>query len=483
MYNLKNIDWRGLPSRAKEHISALIQDGGWRAVLSNMRNRWALLIPILLGLLVLLLLLQQKSEPAQGEAEERSQLVRTILVPTTTVVPSAIGHGTVQPGNSWEAVAQVKGKILEKHQKLRKGAMLEADSLLLRIDTTDYELAIARAKADIAALQAQIQELETKAADSHSALKIEEESLALAQKELTRREKLAKKGGLSRSDLESQKRTLLSQQQSVQKQKSSLNLIPTQQALLQAQLARQEAVLSTARRDLTHTVIRIPFTGRISTVNAELEQYVREGEVLLIADDLKLAEVEIQIPINRMAALIRSDKSINLLDIPQQELRKQMGLSAEIHLQEGGINAIWQGRVARFSDSLDPKTRTVGIIIEVDAPYSEVQPGTRPPLLKGMFVEVTLWGKPREERLIIPRSALHSGKVYLVNSENRLELRQVEIELLQPEYAVIATGLATTDRIVVSDLMPAIDGMLLQPTDDTAVVEQLTKAAIRGGIE
>jgi RND family efflux transporter MFP subunit len=444
-------------------------------------KKWVILIPILIGAALVLFLKQQKKPPVQGPLKETAQLVRVIEVPATRVVPTATGHGTVLPSRTWEAVAQVKGKILEKHPRLRKGALLQADTLLLKIDPTDYALAVSQSEADIAATRAQIAELDAKTKNSAASLKIEQQALALSRKELQRYKSVFKRGGISRSDLETQERNLLTQQQSVQNQRNTLNLIPSQKALLEAQLAKQEAQLASNRRDLAHTEVRLPFTGRIAEINVELNQYVREGEVLTIADDLAQAEVEIQIPIERMAALIRSDTPVNLLENSRQEPAARFPLKASIQLREGGIDAVYEGRFARFSDTLDTKTRTVGVIIEIDDPYSRVQPGVRPPLLKGMFVQALLSGKPREQSLVIPRSALHNGSVYRVTDDNRLQLRTVKIDLLQPEYAVISSGLSQGDRIVVSDLLPAIDGMLLQPVDAPEVTKQLLTAAGRPG--
>ncbi len=440
-------------------------------------NKWVILIPILIGVAFVLFLKQSKKPPVQGPLKETAQLVRVIEVPATRVIPTATGHGTVLPSRTWEAVAQVKGKILEKHPRLQKGALLEADSLLLKIDPTDYELAVAQSEADIAATRAQIAELDAKAKNTAASLRIEQKALALSRKELERFKNVFERGGISRSDLESQERNLLAQQQSVQNQKNTLSLIPSQRLLLEAQLAKQEAQLAASRRDLAHTEVRLPFTGRIAEVNVELNQYVREGDVLTIADDLAQAEVEIQLPMERMAALIRSDAPVDLLQNSLQGPDKRFPLQATIRLQEGGIDAVWEGRFARLSDTLDTRTRTVGVIIEIDDPYSRVQPGVRPPLLKGMFVQAELTGKAREQSLVIPRSALHNGKVYGVTADNRLQLKPVKVSLLQPAYAVIEEGLAVGERIVVSDLIPAIDGMLLRPAEAPEAAEQLLQAA------
>ncbi len=440
-------------------------------------RRWVILIPILIGVAAIAFLKKNKMEPVQEPITEKPRLVRVIPVPSLTISPKATGHGTVQPGRTWEAVAQVKGRIVEKHPKLEKGAFLEEGSLILRIDPTDYELAIAQAEADIQASQAQLDEQDAKAANTRASLKIEEASLVLNEKELQRKRKLVGKGGVSRSDLESQERSLLGQQQSVQSQKNTLNLIPTQKALLQAQLARHQASLATARRNLANTEIRMPFTGRIASANVEQEKYVREGEVLASADGMARAEVETQIPIDQMSSLFRSGNAQNILNLSELNTHNGLELGARVALQEGALNASWDARFARISDTLDPKTRTVGVIVEVDQPYSQVEPGRRPPLFKGLFVEVTLSGKPRPDSLLVPRSALHDGKVYVANSENRLEIRPVEIALTQPEFAVIGNGVKAGEQIVVTDLNPAIEGMLLDVREDKRSLERLTGIA------
>ncbi len=440
-------------------------------------NRWVILLPVLAGLAALALLKQNQSEPPQEMAKEQPRLVRVMTVFEATVIPQAIGHGTVRPARTWEAVAQVKGKILQKHPELKKGAILEAESLLLQIDPTDYQLAIAQSEADISATRAQLAELSVREANTRKSLVIEEQTLALSKKELTRKKQLVQDGSISRSKVEDQERALLMQQQAVQIQRNSLNLVPSQRALLRAQLARQAAQLSTAQRDLANTEIRLPFAGRIAAVHAEQDQYVREGEALLVADDLQLAEIEVPIPIEQMRGVLHAEGPVDLLNTPSPALHSRLGLAARVDLKEGIVHASWPGRFARMSDTLDPKTRTVGVIIEVDAPYAGMRPGERPPLVKGLFVEVTLLGKPLGKRLIVPRSALHQGHIFIVDADNRLAIRPVTLSLLQPEFAVISSGLKLGERVVLSDLVPAIEGMLLQPQEDQQALARLKQQA------
>jgi hypothetical protein len=101
----------------------------------------------------------------------------------------------------------------------------------------------------------------------------------------------------------------------------------------------------------------------------------------------------------------------------------------------------------------------------------------RPPLVKGLFVEVDLRGAPRPDSLVIPRQALHDGHVYVLGADDRLEVRPVELAQLQPEYAVIESGLEPGERVLVSDLFPAVAGMALAGQPDEGVLERLLASA------
>ncbi|MCU7835246.1 MAG: hypothetical protein KZQ83_08300 [gamma proteobacterium symbiont of Taylorina sp.] len=437
-------------------------------------KRWVFFIPVIIGIIAIILLKQNTLAPKQKPLQEYAKSVRTFSILQVSVAPTAIGYGTVQPVTTWEAVAQVEGIITKKHPLLAKGAIIEKGSVLLQVDPTDYELKIAQIEADILANKAQLDELEVRLDNTQDSLDIEKKSLELTRKELQRLQRLVKQGGVSFSDVETQERIMLAQQQSVQSQNSSLKLFPSQRALLEAQLLQKQSQLETARRDLNNTHITIPFTGRISADNIELDQQVHIGNIMVTADALDKVEIEIQIPIRYFRGLLSSNNgvSINLLDLSNKQ-NVTFALKAKVVLREGGISTSWDARFARISDTLDPKTRTVGVIVEVDNPYKNVLPGSRPPLIKGFFVEVHLTGVSRPDSLVIPRSALHNQHLYFLNKDNRLEIRKINVDLFQAEFAIVSGEINKGDNIIISDLVPAIEGMLLLPHADIETAERL----------
>ena len=437
-------------------------------------RRKLLFIPALgIGVLLLFLLINNRLQPVQTEYSEVATVVRTIEVPSTTVRPSYLGFGTVSPSTVWNGIAQVSGKVIAVDPTFKNGNIVPADQFLLQIDPTDYELAVAQVETNIEALQAQLAELEIQEKNSTASLQIERESLEISRAELARRQNLVSQGAASSSEVEKEQRNVLAQSQSVQTLENTIRVYPAERRRLQAELARLQTQLDGAILDLDRTRVTVPFNARIAEVEVEQFQYVRQGDRLGSADAIARAEIEVQVPLWRVVALIRSEGITDVTELNSRSIGERLGMTARVFLERDALYVDWDGRVARFSDAVDPQTRTVGIIVEVDEPYSDVRPGIRPPLVKGMFVSVELIGRPRPDTLLIPRSALRGQEVFLVNAQGRLESRMVSIGITGPDYFSVTQGLQEGDRIVVSDLVPAIEGMLLEPRDDPDTLSRL----------
>ena len=120
---------------------------------------------------------QRNQPPAKVDNAERASKVRVIEAPLIELVPVAEGYGPVRPARVWTAIAQVAGRIMEIHPKLRNGEILPEGTLLVRIDATDYELSVSQAKAELA-------ELEVQEKNAKASLAIEERNLNLASKDM-----------------------------------------------------------------------------------------------------------------------------------------------------------------------------------------------------------------------------------------------------------------------------------------------------------
>jgi RND family efflux transporter MFP subunit len=423
-----------------------------------------ILPPILLGLLVLFMMASNKQPPQKTAPGEPTKLVRTVQAQQLDLIPVAEGYGAVQPARVWSAVAQVAGRIVDIHPRLRDGEVISDASLLLQIDPVDYELNLAQAEAELA-------ELEVEASNAKASLSIDERSLNIAQREFQRISKLAKKGTASQSDVDDAERTLLVSRNAVQNVKNTLALLPTRRKVLEAKRTQAE-------RDLENTRLPAPFNLRVTNMSIELDQYVSKGETLLAGDDLDRVEVIARFPMSSLRRLFigREQRDISA-DILQGNLADFVALRPRVRLDLGTTIAEWEAEFVRFSDNVDPETRTMGVVVAVDRPFEKVEPGIRPPLSKGMFVQVLLQGKAQPKRVVIPRSAVRNGVVYLADNENRLRRQPVDLLFNQGEISVIASGISAGQMIVVSDLVPAVSGMALETKVDKAMTQALISAA------
>jgi len=359
-------------------------------------------------------------------------------------------------------VAEVSGQVKSIAPHLKAGQMFPADTELLRIDGTEYDLEVARVTAEARSLEAQISRLEATGTNDRALLSIERRSRDLAKAELDRLLTLLASETISEATVDVQRRQVLTQEAVVTRLENSLRLLPSDRQALDAQLEAARARLGLARLNLSRTVVKTPFPCRITALSVERTQSVARGQIMLSADGVSVAEVEAQLPLQHMRPLVPPDAVTDISSLLEDPgAWSRLGLAATVRLHAPGLEVEWSGRFVRMDSSIDPITRTLGVVVAVDAPYEKARPGARPPLVRGMFVEVSLSGRPRENRIVIPRVAIHQGRVYLLNEENRLAIRPVTIDFMRGDDACLAGGLKAGDRLVLTDLVPAIEGMLL----------------------
>lgn len=432
---------------------------------SRWRALW-LLPPIIIGMGVLMWAKSGKLPPVKVERGEPTRVVRVVQAPQVNLVPSAEGYGAVRPAQVWRAVAQVEGRVVEMHPKLRDGEILPIGTLLFRIDPVDYELKLAQAQAELA-------ELEVQSTNARSSLDIERRNLSLAEREVERYKRLTNQGTASQSQADSAERTRLNTRAAVQNLQNTLALIPTQRRLLEAKVTQAE-------RDLQNTSVKAPFNLRVSGLAMEAEQYVTKGQKLFEGDAVDRVEIIARVAMSTLRRLfIGQALPVGNVNELNKQLPAIIGLRPLVRLDLGNHVAEWEAEFVRFSDIVDPDTRTMGVVVAVDRPFDKVKPGYRPPLSKGMFVQVILRGRVQSGRILVPRSAVRGGSILLADGENRLRRRPVEILFDMGSISVIKSGVKPGDQVVVSDLVPAVDGMLLQPEVD----EKLTQEMIAAGGE
>lgn len=63
---------------------------------------------------------------------------------------------------------------------------------------------------------------------------------------------------------------------------------------------------------------------------------------------------------------------------------------------------------------------------------------------------------------MIPESALHGDKIYLLGQDNKLIILPIEIVYRRNNQVAVAGDIKSHDRLILNDLLPAINGMQLR---------------------
>ena len=78
----------------------------------------------------------------------------------------------------------------------------------------------------------------------------------------------------------------------------------------------------------------------------------------------------------------------------------------------------------------------------------------------GMFVEAEIGGYVAQDAVVLPRAALREkNRVLVVDDDDRLRYRDVELVRIVRDEAVVNGGLSVGERVCISPLEAVVDGM------------------------
>ncbi|WP_375321651.1 efflux RND transporter periplasmic adaptor subunit [Aliivibrio logei] len=424
-------------------------------------NKKLLFFPVVAaGVIILITVTKLRPSAEVKPLEDRSKIVKTLSLEQQNIAPQVVGFGKIRPKFEWKAIAEVSGKVVYRHPDLNKGNVLLAGTEVLRIDPLDYELKLAQAEADLGSSETQLAKVDLEEKNIRNTLKIEKNRLSISKKELNRKVNLQKKGLTSQSDLDQQNQSYLAQQKVVQDIQNQILLLPDERKVAQAMVKVNQAKLKEAQRSLDKTSIVLPTDVRISEVNIEADQVVNLQQEMFIAHGIQTMEMEAQVSIHDMQILAQSFHVFlpNEQGMPNID---SLPLQAIVQLSSGRFNAQWKAQVERISETVDPNQATVGVILEIQQDYKMLKPSSLPPLVNGMFVKALIKGEASPQ-WVIPESALHGDKIYLLNQDNQLTILPVNIVFRRDNQVVISGGINEGDLLILNDLLPAINGMQLR---------------------
>ena len=301
------------------------------------------------------------------------------------------GTGSVVLRNSIDLVLQLSGRVVWVSETFRKGGSFEAGQNLLRIDPKDFELAVAQAEADLLA------------AESNYLLVKAESEAAIANYAILHGEKDVPPLVAKTPQLEQAK----------------------------AQIAAASAREQVALLDLMRTDFSLPFDGRVVDSQAEVGQFLNQGQKF--GEVFDVASIEALVPIS-----------------PRDLLSLQPAIGRRASLSLGDFQL--QATIARVSPTLDERTRFAQIYLALEN-ATDVYPGS--------FFNVVVEGPRLENTILLPEAAEQINESVWVVSDNRLKRSQPRF-INRQTSGVIVESFDSGDGVVLGRVPGAKEGMMVK---------------------
>jgi RND family efflux transporter MFP subunit len=366
---------------------------------------------VALVLITVVLFMLMVATPKRPQEREQVEVVApsvNVYVVSSESSPAVVrAQGTVEPLRKIDIVSRVSGIITDVSGDFHNGEFFEVGATLVSLEQADYEIALTRARAQLAEAERQ-----------------------LAQEQGQSRQAQREWRDLGNDEA------------------NALALRKPQLEAARANVAAQRANVRQAELNLERTEIKAPFNMQMAEKFVELGQYVSPGQK--IAHVYSTDSLQVRVPL--------TDRQVRLINLPSRH-QDDFSVPTVITGVYGGRVHTWNGSLKRVEASLNVASQTVYAVIEVNDLIS-IDTDTMLPV--GLFVEVGIQGEVIEGAISMPRDALKPGNVIYVLRDGSLQF--VEAELLQssPTSVLVIADLIDGDAVITDQMPYAVPGMAVK---------------------
>ncbi len=400
-----------------------------------------------LGLLVLMGVLvayRLKDQQARAVTRPRPDVLVGVVTPERRDMEIKLAFtADILPAQQAAIFSKVSGYIQRIH--VDRGDFVKAGQVLAEIDDQELQASLEQSRATLLTGQAGLEMARSSLVGQRANLENQRANLTKAgavaandARQAERMKTLFERGLVSATDFENARTTAESSRASVQAAEAQMNLAEAQIAttesqvrLSQAQLETYRAALRLAETNLANTRLLAPFAGYVSQRNLDSGAAVSAQSAgtntasvgILTIQDIQTVKAQIEVP-ERNIARVKVGSAVRLAVDPYE-------------------GETFTGSVARVVHNLDPRTRTMGIEVEIPNPTGRLKPG--------MFARVELLVETRHRALTIPAEALRLGEarpsVMLVR-EGVVETVSVELGAADTRGVEVLKGLSEQDQVI-----------------------------------
>lgn len=356
--------------------------------------------------------------PRGAQATEAASRAAPPAIPVTVAVvePRDVTSwqefsGRLEAIDRVEIRPRVAGAIQSVH--FREGALVKQGDLLVTIDPAPYEAAVAQAQAQVGAAKA---------------------TLNLTKVEVDRGQKLFDNKTISQSDMDTR---------------------ASNYAAAEANLKAAQATLQTAQLNLDYTQVRAPIAGRVGKIAVTVGNLVAAGASSSVLTTLVSVD-----PIYASFSANEQTVTQALSELPAaggivppvEQIPVQIGTASD-----NGTPI--KGKLQLIDNEVDAASGTVSVRAVFD------NPGGR--LIPGQFVRVRMGQPKAENKIVIDDRAVGTDQdkkfVFVVDGENKVNYRQVQLGSVVDGQRVIENGLKAGEKIVVNGLQRIRPGAVVAP--------------------
>jgi RND family efflux transporter MFP subunit len=328
--------------------------------------------------------------------------------------------GTVDAAQEINLKARVSGEVISISRSFVPGGFFKKGERIITISPEDYQLALSQVQAEVATA-----EYELKLEQGYQNVSAREWNL------------LKGSGKLQEGD-------------------SDLALRKPHLEKAKAGLRSARAKLRKAELDLARTRITAPFAAMVEEKSVDIGASISTSDSLATLVGTDEFWIKASVSVDRLA----------WIDVPVGNQSQ----GASVRIAMGGTER--EGRVIRLLPSLESEGRMARLLITVSDPLNLNGVAGVKPLLLGSYVSMQVDGGSLGNVFSIPRSALHdNNQVWLLNTENKLEIRMVEPVWRDATTVLFEEGFKEGERLITSDIAAPLQGMDLQ------TMEEASKAA------
>ena len=349
--------------------------------------------------------------------------------------------GTLAGQVNADVKAQVTGYLLAR--KYKEGSFVRERQLLFEIDPRPFQAVLDQAKGQLAQAQAQLVQDEAQLSTAQA-------NQLKSQLDVEKYEPLAKVDAVSKQDFDNATQTNLANKAQVRVAEAAI-------AAARAQIQASEAAVETATINLGFTRIISPIDGIAGTAQAQV------GDLVSTSSG----------PLTTVSTL---DPIRDYFTISEQEylaLQKRFSNPDKDHwklqlILADGTTYQQEGEFYFADRQVNPNTGAIELAALFPNPGNRLRPG--------QYGKVRAMIREQQNATLIPQAAVNEQQgsylVAVVDKDNRVSMRPVQVGQRTDAMWVIQTGLNPGERVVVEGQQNLKPGMTVQTTPFKGNVEE-----------